>query len=299
MKRHLIRHRILPLILSLFLLLPYAQALAAGRSNGGVTVYVAPNSECYHRKGCTYLTGDTSAMSLGRASKNYRRCSRCHPPIYGKPSPSDNDPYVSDWDGEGGDSWPHSSDSSSSGSTHVADNPTSRPKKKFDFSLIIMIGMAVLFFWCVPLPLFKYVKSDVFPALARKFAHKKALKTKPSAASQKHAVTDNSPARNPAPPYNTRAEAFKLVRKYAELSEMTVSEYCIASWALEFRLTGLSQEVAREKAVKHFSIFFRSCDSEAAYALTSECASRSGMTIEEYINYCVSNNYPTNRPNGK
>lgn len=62
-------------------------------SNGDVIVYVTETGSKYHREGCTYLES-CYWMTLEEAYYDgYEACSRCHPPIYGYPQPTDEDPY--------------------------------------------------------------------------------------------------------------------------------------------------------------------------------------------------------------
>ncbi len=56
-------------------------ASSSASASGGTTVYVTDTGECYHRKGCRYLSSSRIAMKLSHAKADgYRACSVCDPP---------------------------------------------------------------------------------------------------------------------------------------------------------------------------------------------------------------------------
>ena len=56
-------------------------ASSSASASGGTTVYVTNTGECYHRKGCRYLSSSRIAMKLSHAKADgYRACSVCDPP---------------------------------------------------------------------------------------------------------------------------------------------------------------------------------------------------------------------------
>ncbi len=56
-------------------------ASSSTSASGGTTVYVTDTGECYHRKGCRYLSSSRIAMKLSHAKADgYRPCSVCDPP---------------------------------------------------------------------------------------------------------------------------------------------------------------------------------------------------------------------------
>ena len=58
-----------------------AGAASSASASGGTTVYVTNTGECYHRKGCRYLSSSRIAMKLSHAKADgYRPCSVCDPP---------------------------------------------------------------------------------------------------------------------------------------------------------------------------------------------------------------------------
>jgi len=58
-----------------------AATTASASASGGTTVYVTDTGECYHRKGCRYLSSSRIAMKLSSAKADgYRACSVCDPP---------------------------------------------------------------------------------------------------------------------------------------------------------------------------------------------------------------------------
>ena len=50
--------------------------------NGSVIVYVTKTGDCYHTGNCSYLKSSREITLAEAAAAGYRRCSRCHPPIY-------------------------------------------------------------------------------------------------------------------------------------------------------------------------------------------------------------------------
>ena len=56
-------------------------ASSSASASGGTTLYVTNTGECYHRKGCRYLSSSRIAMKLSHAKADgYRACSVCDPP---------------------------------------------------------------------------------------------------------------------------------------------------------------------------------------------------------------------------
>jgi competence protein ComEC len=56
-------------------------ASSSASASGGTTVFVTETGECYHRKGCRYLSSSRIAMKLSHAKADgYRPCSMCDPP---------------------------------------------------------------------------------------------------------------------------------------------------------------------------------------------------------------------------
>lgn len=47
----------------------------------GITVYITKTGECYHKEGCSTLKKSKISKSLAYASKKYRPCQLCYPPI--------------------------------------------------------------------------------------------------------------------------------------------------------------------------------------------------------------------------
>jgi len=86
--------KVLLFLLAIFALCVFATAYSVPDDT---TVYVTPNGEKYHRESCSY-TSDVKAMTIEAAErKGYTPCSRCDPDIL-------QGEYVSDWDGESGES---------------------------------------------------------------------------------------------------------------------------------------------------------------------------------------------------
>ena len=46
-----------------------------------ITVYITKTGECYHKEDCTCLNKSKIARSLDIASKRFRPCQICYPPI--------------------------------------------------------------------------------------------------------------------------------------------------------------------------------------------------------------------------
>lgn len=56
-------------------------ASSSASASGGTTVFVTETGECYHRKGCRYLSSSRIAMKLSHAKADgHRPCSVCDPP---------------------------------------------------------------------------------------------------------------------------------------------------------------------------------------------------------------------------
>ena len=56
-------------------------ASSSASASGGTVVYVTNTGECYHQKGCRYLSSSRIAMKLSHAKADgYRPCSVCDPP---------------------------------------------------------------------------------------------------------------------------------------------------------------------------------------------------------------------------
>ncbi|HET6475345.1 MAG TPA: ComEC/Rec2 family competence protein [Thermoleophilia bacterium] len=56
-------------------------ASSSASASGATTVYVTNTGECYHQKGCRYLSSSRIAMKLSHAKADgYRPCSVCDPP---------------------------------------------------------------------------------------------------------------------------------------------------------------------------------------------------------------------------
>lgn len=85
------RTGVLLLLICLYLLRATLPTLAY---NGDIIVYVTDTGECYHREGCTYLKSERP-ITLERADRMYRPCSRCDPPRLGEDSSNDTDRYYS------------------------------------------------------------------------------------------------------------------------------------------------------------------------------------------------------------
>lgn len=46
-----------------------------------ISVYITKTGECYHKSGCTSLRKSKKEITLEKATKNYRLCQNCKPPI--------------------------------------------------------------------------------------------------------------------------------------------------------------------------------------------------------------------------
>lgn len=77
--------------------------------NGEVGVYITNSGSKYHRKNCSYLQSSKLITLKEAVDEKLTPCSRCNPPILGKASETDDDPYISS-----GNSYSYSSNSYSS-----------------------------------------------------------------------------------------------------------------------------------------------------------------------------------------
>lgn len=82
----------LPALLAITIVFFNGEFIRVDAYNGDVIVYVTDTGECYHRDRCIYLKS-SRAISLEVATRSYRACSRCDPPVLGQDSPNDTDPY--------------------------------------------------------------------------------------------------------------------------------------------------------------------------------------------------------------